>query len=216
MTALASLQAFLQSSRECLTPRGLSQTIGTTSKQYVPADTLQAAGSQLLHDFYIWNGREAHPLARAGSLAGALRAEKKIKKKHYSDLLKILFYREVRCSLSLSLHVLTYDRLSYPLVPSFLLISTLMTMIKVSSSQRTGYFPKCCIRYASFRTVLSFDALLFTTIEYLWLCPVSSVWSATRWLQALPSLDGHAAPQGNAKRRRVAHKQRQRAYQARL
>lgn len=94
--ALSSLQAFLQSARDCLTPRGLSQTIGTTSKQYVPAESLQAAGGQLLHDFYIWNGRDSHPLARAGSLAGALKAEKKLKKKHYSDLLRALFYREVR------------------------------------------------------------------------------------------------------------------------
>nr|BAK01662.1 predicted protein [Hordeum vulgare subsp. vulgare] len=96
-SSLSSLQAFLQSARDCLTPRGLSQTIGTTSKQYVPAESLQAAGGQLLHDFYIWNGRDSHPLARAGSLAGALKAEKKLKKKHYSDLLRALFYRESLC-----------------------------------------------------------------------------------------------------------------------
>ena len=64
----------------------------------MPAESLQSSSVQLLHDFYIWNGKDAHPLARAGSLAGALKAEKKLKKKHYAELLRILFLRDVMLS----------------------------------------------------------------------------------------------------------------------
>ena len=147
--ALSSLQAFLQSARECLTPRGLSQTIGTTSKQYVPAENLQAAGAQLLHDFYIWNGRDAHPLARAGSLAGALKAEKKLKKKHYIELLRTLFYRDVwHFTIHITLGLLTRLNRRSPLLPlSSLWILTPTMMSKVSSSPRTDCSHKSYTKY---------------------------------------------------------------------